>query len=497
MMQLRSLLTRTTAATATAALALLSSACHETHIAYTVRTGAIRLFDDLYSVSIPDDKHAVAVGHYGAAYYTEDGGDTWLQGRTDTFSSLYSVSMGGPMRGWAVGQRGLILRTEDGGKTWNRQPNLKEKEGTHLFGVAAIDADRAWAIGEWGTRIYTADGGKTWNDDSFTVSEEHPMFVWLAPHQQDMVRRGEKVYEDVGLNDVSCLRAPAERCWLIGEFGYIYYSDDGGKTWKRASIEGSAEMAPIWVGYNELKVPEDKREEVRAFAKEVLPEGHLNIAIEAVVSREEVQAFGDPADPSELFEIIEARCQEARTLIENAGIDFARVRLRGQPPWDFEDYLEDDPDFLNRYLRGRIAERPGMLLRVMQNPILFSVRFQDEQSGLIAGLGGVILHSQDGGETWAYRKIDRKQALFAARGLYGRAVAVGEKGLVRVSTDAGNHWRAPTADEFPELFTFLRDVDFEPGGRLGFAVGQTGLILRTTDAGYQWSQVLPPPEERS
>ncbi len=136
-----------------------------------------------------------------------------------------------------------------------------------------------------------------------------------------------------------------------------------------------------------------------------------------------------------------------------------------------------------------------MRVRVIQNPILFSVRFQDERTGLIAGLGGVILRSQDGGETWEYRKIDRTQALFAARSLSGRAVAVGEKGLIRVSTDAGDHWREPTGEEFPELFTFLRDVDFDPDGRVGLAVGQTGRILRTTDAGHRWLQVLPPLED--
>jgi photosystem II stability/assembly factor-like uncharacterized protein len=478
-------------------LALVSLACHETHIDYTVRTGDIGLLDDLYSVSIPDEMHAVAVGYYGAAYYTQDGGETWRQGRTDTLASLYKVSMGDAERGWAVGQRGLILRTEDGGETWVRQPNLKDSEGTHLFGVAAIDGDRAWVIGEWGTRIYTDDGGKTWTDHSFTVDERHPTFVWLSPHQQERVRQGDKVYEDVGLNDVSCLRAPGRRCWLIGEFGYIFYSDDRGETWNKASIEGSAEVKPVRVAYNELEVPVDRQEEFQAFAREILPEGHLNIAIEAVVTAEELRAFGHPEDPSELFEIIEARCQEVRTLIEDAGIDSSRIRLRNQPPWDYEDYLEDDPDFLDRYLKGRLAEYPGMKVRVIQNPILFSVRFRDDQNGLIAGLGGVILRSEDGGETWVYRKIDRKQALFSVRSVEGRAVAVGEKGLIRFSTDGGDNWRAPTSEEFPELFTFLRDVGFEAKGRLGFAVGQTGRIFRTTDGGYSWSQVLPPPAESS
>ncbi len=187
-------------------LALVASfGCHDIHLDYSTHSGEIVLYDDLYSISVVDSKHAVAVGYYGAAYYTSDGGDTWKQGQTNTLASLYKVSMADKLHGWAVGQRGLVLRTNDGGATWVKQPNLKEREGTHLFAVAAIDKDTAWAIGEWGTRIKTEDGGKTWVDHSFTVGETHPMFQWLSPFEQEKVRNGETVYEDVSLNDVSCL----------------------------------------------------------------------------------------------------------------------------------------------------------------------------------------------------------------------------------------------------------------------------------------------------
>ena len=114
---------------------------------------------------------------------------------------------------------------------------------------------------------------------------------------------------------------------------------------------------------------------------------------------------------------------------------------------------------------------------------------------IIAGLGGVVLQSDDGGRNWSYRTIDRKQALFSVGSVDGgRAVTVGEKGLIRVSTDSGSSWRDPGADNFPDLFTFMRDVGFSPSGRVGFIVGQTGKILRSTDAGISWQPVLPPPE---
>ncbi len=477
-----------------AVLALASLACHDVHLDFDKHESEIVLFDDLYSVSVVDDQNAVAVGYYGTVYYTADGGDSWERGRTDVLTPLYSVSMADAKAGWAVGQRGLVLRTEDGGRTWSRQPNLKEKEGAHLFGVTAIDAQRAIAVGEWGTRLLTEDGGKTWVDNSFTVDQQHPMFVWLSPEDQEKIREGGTVYDDVGVNDVFCAGNGSERCWLVGEFGYIYYSEDAGKTWLPSSIEGSVELEPFELGHNQLVVGEEEQAALTGFAEGIKDEGHLNVAIEAVVSAREIEEFTTGGDPYPLFEIIEARISEVRIVLEDAGLPTERVRLRGRPPWDYEDYLDDDPEFLNRYLAGRTHPSPGVKVRVIQNPVLFTVRFRDPDNGMIAGLGGVVMASNDGGKTWSYRKTDRTQAIFSVDSLPGRAVAVGEKGIVRTSTDEGVSWAEPGEDDFPVVFTYMRDVDFATSGKVGFIVGQTGQILRSTNAGIAWKQVLPPPD---
>ena len=331
-------------------------------------------------------------------------------------------------------------------------------------------------------------------DDSFTIDINHQMFVWLNPEEQEKVRLGKSVYDDVTLNDVNCLRGTTN-CWLIGEFGYLFYTEDAGATWQSSQIEGSVVLDLVEVPHNTLEVPEASKPALTEFAKGLVDDLHLNVAIEAYASAEEIRSFGGADDPTPLFEILEARMQDIRTVIEDAGIDGSRVRLRGQAPWDYEDYLDDDPEFLQRYLDSRLAESGGMRVRVIQNPILFTVRFRDELNGLIAGLGGVVLRSEDGGRNWAYRKIDRKQALFSVGSVEGgRAIAVGEKGLIRVSMDSGHTWREPASGDFPEIFTFMRDITFDSTGRVGFIVGQTGQILRSTDAGMQWKQVLPPPE---
>ncbi len=474
-------------------LLAVSVGCHDFSLDFDRGVGGdIILFDDLYAVSVVDDDQAVAVGYFGAVYLTQDGGETWVQGATGTRSSLYSVSMGDAKHGWAVGQRGLILRTDDGGLSWTEQKNVKQDEGTHLFAVSAVDAGTAIAVGEWGTRIRTTDGGQTWEDHSFTIDVDHRMFVWLNPEEQEKVRNGKNVYDDVTLNDVNCLRG-TPKCWLIGEFGYLFFSEDAGASWQSSRIEGSVVLDLIEVPYNSLRVPAEQRPVLQDFAKSIINDLHLNVAIEAFASPDEIRAFGGSDDPTELFEILEARMQETRTVIEDAGIDSARVRLRGQPPWDYEDYLDDDPQFLERYLNSRRTPKGGMEVRVIQNPILFTVRFRDDTDGLIAGLGGVVLRSDDGGRNWGYRKIDRKQALFSVGSVEGgRAVTVGEKGLVRVSVDNGQTWRPPGKGDVPEIFTFMRDIAFSPSGRVGFIVGQTGRIMRSTDAGILWKTVLPP-----
>ena len=112
--------------------------------------------------------------------------------------------------------------------------------------------------------------------------------------------------------------------------------------------------------------------------------------------------MGGKDDPSELFDVLSARLDETRSILEDAGVMSDRLRMPNKPPWDFEDFLDDDPTFLDRYLEGRKAEKPHVRVSVIQNPYLFTVRFKDENSGLIAGLGGVILRSEDGGHSWSY-----------------------------------------------------------------------------------------------
>ena len=474
-----------------ACLAVLLPACHDVHFEPRGGDGEITIFDDLFSVTSPSPDLVLASGYWGSIYRSADGGQTWELAETGTKRLIYDISMADDQNGWAVGQLGMTLRTTDGGKTWTSQSTPKDDQGVHLFSVQAVDANRAIAVGEWGTRIVTSDGGTTWRDESLTVSQEHPQFVWLTTPDQEKIRRGEKVFDDVTLNDVSCL-PDKPHCWIIGEFAYLFRSEDGGETWERGEIRSGIDIAPLELGYNQIAISDADREQVALFANEIADQQHLNIAVQPRVSAAEVAAFGKAEDPFPLFEIIEARTQEVQGAIEAAGILSDRIRRRGAPPWDFEDFIEGDPEFLNRYLNGRTAETPQIELTIAQNPYLFTVRFADENEGYISGLGGVVLRSSDGGRSWTYEDIGLKMAVFSVFPRSGaEAIVVGEKGLIRGTEDGGKTWS--TWGGFPTIFTYMRDIEFSRSGdgQVGYIIGQRGMVLRTDDGGRSWTEVLP------
>ena len=229
-----------------------------------------------------------------------------------------------------------------------------------------------------------------------------------------------------------------------------------------------------------------------AFAKQIADEQHLNVAIEPRVTEAEIRAFGGRDDPTPLFEIIEARTQEIQAVIEEAGILSDRIRRRGAPPWDYEDYIDEDPEFLDRYYESRRASYSGVEVSISQNPFLFTVRFADPLKGLISGLGGIVLRSDDGGAHLALRG-HRPQA----GALRGAAAADPRDRGGREGPDAGLRRRrqragtssAASRPSSPSCAT----SHFDPDDRVGYIVGQRGTVLRSEDSGQTWQQMLPPP----
>lgn len=137
----------------------------------------------------------VAVGWRGHIVYSDDQGNSWIQASVPVDIDLTALSFASQQQGWAVGHGGVILHTEDGGKTWSKQ----------------LDGRSAAAV--------------------------------MLAHYEERLQQGDeeaaKYVEDVKLNT----EGGPEQPWLdvsfedelhgyvVGTFGQIMYTSDGGKNW--------------------------------------------------------------------------------------------------------------------------------------------------------------------------------------------------------------------------------------------------------------------------
>jgi photosystem II stability/assembly factor-like uncharacterized protein len=193
----------------------VGAGCHSEVKEVPLLARTIGISDKFYDVQAIDANHAVVVGYAGKILTTEDGGFTWTKAPSGTNSALYRVRFVDANNGWVSGQEGLILHTTDGGKTWKRQ-----NSGTkfYLFSLYFVDQNHGWAIGDQSMLLETRDGGAHWSLHKIVPSSAKKLSAEEAVASQDPV-----------LYDVQFL--DANNGWVVGEFGKIYHTTDGGQSW--------------------------------------------------------------------------------------------------------------------------------------------------------------------------------------------------------------------------------------------------------------------------
>jgi photosystem II stability/assembly factor-like uncharacterized protein len=456
--------------------ALVLAGCQEIDLGEHTKPGEIAYEDDLYAISGIGDDHLWAAGYFGAIYYTADGGETWRKQDSLTEGSIYDISFADAQNGWAVGRRGFIIHTRDGGQTWERQKSPRHPP-RHLFAVHAIDASTAWTIGDWGSRYVTHDGGKTWLDESFLVDEEHPVFQYLSEEELEAFERGEKVYDDTYLNDVHFLSAQVG--WIVGEYGQIFRTTDGGQTWEKGEIQGTLAFDPVPFDALVGDVARERWDYLFGVAEKLIEKPYLRVRVEGYLTAAELAKVGNTT-------LADDRAQAVADFLEGEGVSQDRIRMVNPTP--FDESSVDMEEFRN----SKLAESGRADIRILETPFLFDVKFRDSMNGLIAGLGGVILRSEDGGATWIYQDSNAEIGIYSVAQGGQAAWAVGEKGLHRRSEDGGLTWaRLAPDDEFQkrfEFFGYMRDIIF-PTDQRGWIVGRAGFVLRSSDGGGSWERI--------
>jgi photosystem II stability/assembly factor-like uncharacterized protein len=104
-----------------------------------------------------------AVGHDAVVVHSADGGLTWIRQHAapERDAPLLDVWFGDARRGIAVGAYGLALATGDGGTTW-REVAIDPEE-RHLNAVGAGPHGELYVAGENGAVFRSRDAGQTWS----------------------------------------------------------------------------------------------------------------------------------------------------------------------------------------------------------------------------------------------------------------------------------------------------------------------------------------------
>jgi photosystem II stability/assembly factor-like uncharacterized protein len=348
-----------------AALCALALGCHREVEMLPLVERTIYVTDKFYDVQAVSKDRAFIVGYGGKILETSNGGASWDVRPSGTEHALYAIAMVDDKSGWIVGQEGLVLHTADGGKSWQTQESnatFKDNDGTskraYLFALDALDANTAMAVGDRSTLTMTKDGGKTW------TAKKVPME--LDTSGGETLAAADPIFYAVDFTD-------AQHGWIVGEFGKIMYTEDGGDTWReqeRSLMEGTGIFdlldLPTLFGISAT------RDGQRAIAS------GLDAHVAATTDRgarwtfDKIDAGNVPLlDP--LYDVTE--------LPDGTGwgVGAAGEVIRKGPA---------DP----AWTRAKIGQDVLTWLR--------AIHFSDPQNGWIVGGFGLIFRTTDGGKTW-------------------------------------------------------------------------------------------------
>jgi photosystem II stability/assembly factor-like uncharacterized protein len=132
----------------------------------------------LTAVYFVDETHGWAVGHDSLILHSSDAGASWsIQYRDPDLEEmgddgedmgllekpLMDVWFRDTQTGFAVGAYGLALRTDDGGQTWDDISfDIDNPDGFHYNALGQVGDEGLFLVGEMGTMYRSFDLGDTW-----------------------------------------------------------------------------------------------------------------------------------------------------------------------------------------------------------------------------------------------------------------------------------------------------------------------------------------------
>lgn len=168
------------------------------------------------------NERLVAVGSFGHIIYSDNDGVTWHQAAVPVTTTLTSVHFVSGSIGWAAGHDGVILKTTDGGKNW-----VKQFDGYRANQEIVDSVARAYKQAE----AHLAEVADTGSDSQVEAAEARveSLEMALGDASYDLETGSTKPFLDLWFYD-------ANRGFVAGAYGMLFYTEDGGKNWQNYSL---------------------------------------------------------------------------------------------------------------------------------------------------------------------------------------------------------------------------------------------------------------------
>ena len=283
-----------------------------------------------------------------------------------------------------------------------------------------------------------------------------------------------------------------DRIWVVGFYGKIIHSADGGQTW---GIQESGTMDPL----TGVSFVNPSKGWVTTLKGEIL---HTADGGETWLPQE--SGAEDALMGVDFFDENYGWAVGAYNTIlrtENGGNNWVRCSV---PEENIEDatglFIETGESILNavsfdgpkngwvvgEYGTAYSTNDGGMTWTKKNTGIpvgnyLFDVCFPTPENGWIVAIGGRIFTTTDGGGSWIQSSSPTSNALYGIGSANGQIWATGTRGAVIIYNDKGwNNYVNPLPS-----FSWFRSIEFLDDDH-GWIVGGTGTVLKTTNGGKQW-----------
>lgn len=456
-----------------------------------------------------------AGGYVGGVAKSTDDGLTWQFVVTPaytppTYKDTWDIDFINQNQGIMVGDDGMAALTTDGGLTWNTPATLTAIIGTNrIYGAEYYSDGRIWICGGGGMIVYSADFGATWTQQGlgvqtgflYDINMRETGLGFIACNKGTPSQAKILKTTDFGQNwsivnlpitgnpSIFKIRQYGSKVVIVGDYGYLGYSDDSGDTWTHyanaAGTTSSDQLRDIVMNGNEgYAVGRNSRilKTTDGWQTYSLLTHDVSTYIESIKYRDDGS-------------LIECGWQGTIDISYDGGISWQEMVPTAVDIWQVSVvdantwYMAGDKGNILKTVDGgqTVVKKnvPGI------SDLYYAVYFKNANEGWVTGkTTGKIYHTTDGGNTWTLFTVPGFSSTKAYYDFFfineNTGYLLGVGGKVAKTTDGGSSWALLGDNIGTNLNLYCNYWKSESNG---YAGSGSGSLFITTNGGVTWSPI--------